>query len=64
MISMDALVLEASRNLPWINRRGDAHLNSALAGAAYKIGIQLTEDLAREGLVKLKKAESKARRIQ
>ena len=56
MISIDALVLAASKNLALFDHRGDAHLNSALAGAAYRLGFHITEETAQVALEKLKKA--------
>lgn len=64
MISIDALVLAASRDLPFFDTGREASLNSALAGAAYRLGFYLTEDTAREALEKLKKANKKAGRVR
>lgn len=54
MISIDAMVLQASRDLGATGRRDDAHLNSVLAGAAYKLGFYITPEMAQEGIQKLK----------
>lgn len=61
MISIDALVLEASRQLA--EPANEAHMNSALAGAAHKIGFTLTEEMAEEGLENLKRAYKRAGRV-
>lgn len=61
---MDALILQASRDLAASIRRDEAHLNSALAGAAHKIGFTITEDVAREGLEKLKSVCKRAEKIR
>jgi hypothetical protein len=59
VISIDALVLQASRDLAPADVRNEAHLNSVLAGAAHKLGFFITEDTAAEALLKLKKVVRK-----
>jgi hypothetical protein len=62
MISIDALVLAASREVT--DYHDDTHMNSALAGAAYKIGFHLTESQAREGLEMLRVVGHRASKME
>lgn len=53
-LSMDALILMASRDVRPKMVLSDSRLNSALAGAAYRIGFLITEKEARAALGYLK----------
>lgn len=51
---MDAIVLQASREIGSAIPDNDARLNSILAGAAYKFGHRLTPEQAERCLADLK----------